>query len=65
MKLGDVMRLAAFALAAATNKTGSISYLIQEQAKTPSFKVRAKQENVSGVLLPTFEVDRIEGNGEQ
>jgi len=34
---------------------------VQEQAKSASFKVRAKQENVSGVVLPAFEVDRVPG----
>ena len=44
-------------------RTGNISYLVQEQAKSASFKVRAKQENMSGVVLPAFEVDRAPGTG--
>ncbi|KAH8116850.1 ATP synthase subunit D-domain-containing protein [Phellopilus nigrolimitatus] len=47
-KMGRVMQLASFSLA-------------EEQVKSASFKVRAKQENVSGVILPTFEVDRVAG----
>ena len=62
-KMGRVMQLASFSLAEVTYATGDISYLVQEQAKSASFKVRAKQENVSGVMLPAFEVDRVAGSG--
>jgi len=61
-KMGRVMQLASFSLAEVTYATGDISYLVQEQAKSASFRVRAKQENVSGVILPTFEVDRAQGS---
>lgn len=57
------MQLASFSLAEVTYATGDISYLVQEQAKSASFKVKAKQENVSGVVLPAFEVDRVPGTG--
>ena len=58
------MQAASFSLAEVNYATTSdIGYLLQEQAKSASFKVRAKQENVSGVLLPTFEVDRVAGTG--
>jgi V-type H+-transporting ATPase subunit D len=60
-KMGRVMQLASFSLAEVTYATGDIAYLVQEQAKSASFKVRAKQENVSGVVLPAFEVDRVPG----
>lgn len=59
------MQLASFSLAEVTYATGDISYLVQEQAKTATFRVKAKQENVSGVMLPTFEVDRVTGTGEE
>jgi len=59
--MGRVMQLASFSLAEVTYATGDIAYLVQEQAKSASFKVRAKQENVSGVVLPAFEVDRAPG----
>jgi V-type H+-transporting ATPase subunit D len=59
------MQLASFSLAEVTYATGDISYLVQEQAKTATFRVKAKQENVSGVVLPAFEVDRVPGTGEQ
>jgi V-type H+-transporting ATPase subunit D len=61
--MGKVMQLASFSLAEVTYATGDISYLVQEQAKNASFKVKAKQENVSGVVLPTFETDRVAGTG--
>ena len=62
-KMGRVMQLASFSLAEVTYATGDIAYLVQEQAKSASFKVRAKQENVSGVVLPAFEADRVPGTG--
>ena len=64
-KMGRVMQLASFSLAEVTYATGDIAYLVQEQAKSASFKVRAKQENVSGVVLPAFEVDRVPGTGKR
>ncbi|KAF8503309.1 ATP synthase subunit D-domain-containing protein [Russula emetica] len=60
-KMGRVMQLASFSLAEVTYATGDIAYLVQEQAKSASFKVKAKQENVSGVVLPAFDVDRVPG----
>jgi V-type H+-transporting ATPase subunit D len=57
------MQLASFSLAEVTYATGDISYLVQEQAKTATFKVKAKQDNVSGVIIPAFEVDRVSGTG--
>lgn len=59
------MQLASFSLAEVTYATGDISYLVQEQAKTATFKVKAKQENVSGVMLPAFDVDRVTGTGKE
>jgi V-type H+-transporting ATPase subunit D len=58
------MQLASFSLAEVTYATGDISYLVQEQAKNATFKVRAKQDNVSGVIIPAFEADRSVGNGQ-
>ncbi|KAJ5356226.1 V-type ATPase subunit D [Penicillium concentricum] len=55
-KMGRVMQIAAFSLAEVSYAVGGdIGYQIQESAKQARFRVRAKQENVSGVLLPTFE----------
>jgi len=61
-KMGRVMQLASFSLAEVTYATGDISYLVQEQAKTATFRVKAKQENVSGVMLPAFDVNRVVGS---
>ncbi|KAJ3974649.1 ATP synthase subunit D-domain-containing protein [Lentinula raphanica] len=62
-KMGRVMQLASLSMAEVTYATGDIAYLVQEQAKSASFRVKSKQENVSGVVLPAFEVDRVSGSG--
>ncbi|TLD13268.1 uncharacterized protein PgNI_03265 [Pyricularia grisea] len=55
-KMGRVMQIAAFSLAEVTYAVGGdIGYTVQESAKSARFRIRAKQENVSGVLLPAFE----------
>ncbi|ONH65528.1 V-type proton ATPase subunit D [Cyberlindnera fabianii] len=55
-KMGRVMQTAAFSLAEVTYATGdNIGYQVQESVKNARFKVRARQENVSGVYLPQFE----------
>ncbi|SCU83385.1 LAFA_0D03268g1_1 [Lachancea sp. 'fantastica'] len=55
-KMGRVMQTAAFSLAEVTYATGeNIGYQVQENVSTARFKVRARQENVSGVYLPQFE----------
>ncbi|KAF8506351.1 ATP synthase subunit D-domain-containing protein [Hysterangium stoloniferum] len=60
-KMGRVMQLASFSLAEVTYATGDISYLVQEQAKTATFRVKARQDNVSGVIIPAFDMDRVVG----
>mmetsp|Transcript_1595 Transcript_1595/g.1584 ORF Transcript_1595/g.1584 Transcript_1595/m.1584 type:complete len:267 (+) Transcript_1595:317-1117(+) len=55
-KMGRVMQTAAFSLAEVQYATGdNISYQVQESVQNARFQVKAKQENVSGVYLPTFE----------
>lgn len=55
-KMGRVMQTAAFSLAEVQYATGdNISYQVQESVSKARFQVKAKQENVSGVFLPTFE----------
>ncbi|CAO3683464.1 unnamed protein product [Umbelopsis vinacea] len=61
-KMGKVMQVASFSLAEVQYITGDISYQVQESAKTAQLKVRAKQENVSGVMLPVFESYHEGGN---
>ncbi|CEG70773.1 Putative V-type ATPase, D subunit [Rhizopus microsporus] len=61
-KMGQVMQLASFSLAEVQYITGDISYQIQESSKSAQLRVRAKQENVSGVMLPAFEMYTEGGN---
>lgn len=54
--MGRVMQIAAFSLAEVTYAVGgNIGYQIQESVKSATFRVRTRQENVSGVFLPQFE----------
>lgn len=65
--MGRVMQIAAFSLAEVTYATGggsNLNYQVQESVKTARFRVRTKQENVSGVLLPAFESYIVEGNSD-
>lgn len=56
------MQIAAFSLAEVTYAVGGdIGYQVQESAKQARFRVRTKQENVSGVFLPQFESYTAEG----
>ncbi|EGS21529.1 vacuolar ATP synthase subunit d-like protein [Thermochaetoides thermophila DSM 1495] len=64
-KMGRVMQIASLSLAEVTYAAGgNIGYQIQESAKSARFRIRTKQENVSGVLLPTFEVYIAEGSND-
>ncbi|KAF3938137.1 hypothetical protein ABW19_dt0209980 [Dactylella cylindrospora] len=56
-KMGRVMQIAAFSLAEVTYATGGggFGYQVQESVKSARFRIRSKQENVSGVQLPAFE----------
>jgi len=64
-KMGRVMQIAAFSLAEVTYAVGGdIGYQVQESAKSARFRVRTKQENVSGVFLPAFESYTTEGNND-
>ncbi|KAL9600385.1 MAG: hypothetical protein Q9219_003235 [cf. Caloplaca sp. 3 TL-2023] len=64
-KMGRVMQIAAFSLAEVTYAVGGdIGYQIQESAKAATFRVRTKQENVSGVFLPQFESYQTEGKND-
>ncbi|KAL1871705.1 hypothetical protein VTK73DRAFT_1926 [Phialemonium thermophilum] len=64
-KMGRVMSIAAFSLAEVSYAVGGdINYQIQESARSARFRIRAKQDNVSGVLLPAFESYLTEGNND-
>lgn len=61
--MGRVMQIAAFSLAEVTYAVGGdIGFQVQESAKEARFRIRTKQENVSGVLLPQFESITAEGS---
>ena len=63
--MGRVMQIAAFSLAEVTYAVGGdIGYQVQESAKSARFRLRTKQENVSGVLLPAFESYVAEGSND-
>lgn len=63
--MGRVMQIASFSLAEVTYAVGGdIGYQVQESARSARFRVRTKQENVSGVLLPAFESYVTEGNND-
>ncbi|PIA16217.1 putative vacuolar ATP synthase subunit D [Coemansia reversa NRRL 1564] len=64
LKMGKVLQNASFSLAEVAYIAGDISYQVRESAKHATFKVAAKQENVSGVLLPAFEADIQSGSGQ-
>lgn len=64
-KMGRVMQVAAFSLAEVTYAVGGdIGYQVQESAKSARFRIRSKQDNVSGVLLPAFESYVADGNND-
>ncbi|KAJ9632472.1 H(+)-transporting V1 sector ATPase subunit D [Taxawa tesnikishii (nom. ined.)] len=65
-KMGRVMQIAAFSLAEVSYAIGGagIGYQIQESVKSAKFRVRTKQENVSGVFLPAFESFQNEGSSD-
>lgn len=63
--MGRVLQLASFSLAEVTYTAGDIGYQVQESVRKASYTVKAKQENVSGVVLPAFEgVRNKDGSGE-
>jgi V-type H+-transporting ATPase subunit D len=55
-KMGKIMQGAAFSLAEVTYATGDISLQVQSAVRAAQLRVRTKQENVSGVMLPAFEM---------
>ncbi|CAG8579183.1 257_t:CDS:2 [Dentiscutata erythropus] len=55
-KMSKIMQTASFSLVEVAYIAGSdINYQVQESVKSAQFRVRTKQENVSGVMLPAFE----------
>lgn len=64
-QMGKVLQLAAFSMVEVSYATGDIGYAVRENVKNATFKVRARQENISGVLLPSFAVQSSSDNSEQ
>lgn len=65
LSMGRVLQLASFSLAEVTYTAGDIGYQVQESVRKASYTVQARQENVSGVVLPAFEgVRSKEASGE-
>ena len=63
--MGRVMQIAAFSLAEVSYAVGGdIGFQIQESVKQAKFRVKTKQENVSGVFLPQFESYTAEGSSD-
>jgi V-type H+-transporting ATPase subunit D len=63
--MGRVMQIATFSLAEVTYAVGGdIGFQVQASVRQARFCVQAKQENVSGVLLPQFESVISEGNND-
>ena len=58
--MGKVLQLASFSYAEVKYITGDIGFQVRENVKIAQCRVKTKQENVSGVQLPVFEMS-IEG----
>ncbi|CAG8504852.1 11821_t:CDS:2 [Cetraspora pellucida] len=54
-KMSKIMQAASFSLVEVAYIAGDINYQVQESVKNAQLRVRTKQENVSGVMLPAFE----------
>ncbi|KAI8896357.1 ATP synthase subunit D-domain-containing protein [Globomyces pollinis-pini] len=55
-KMGKILQIASFSYAEVKYSTGDIGFQIRESAKLAQLKVKARQENVSGVMLPAFDM---------
>ncbi|KAJ3190030.1 H(+)-transporting V1 sector ATPase subunit D [Gaertneriomyces sp. JEL0708] len=55
-KMGKIMQVANFSYAEVMYSTGDIGYQIRESVKTASLRVSSKLENVSGTMLPSFDL---------
>ncbi|WFD35899.1 H(+)-transporting V1 sector ATPase subunit D [Malassezia cuniculi] len=53
-QMGKVLQQASFSMVEVGYATGDVGYAVRENVKHATFKVRARQENVSGVFLPSF-----------
>ena len=63
-KMGRVLQIASFSLAEvayATSSGANLNYEITSAVSSARFRLRTRQENVSGVFLPAFEGYVVEG----
>ncbi|KAI3636987.1 hypothetical protein MIR68_005254 [Amoeboaphelidium protococcarum] len=61
-QMGQVMQTASFSYSQVVYAAGDIGYQVRENVKTANYKVKSRQENVSGVLIPAFEKQYEPGN---
>lgn len=61
-QMGTVLQVASFSMVEVGYATGDIGYSVRENVRRATFKVRARQENISGVLLPAFAVQTTNEN---
>ena len=61
-QMGTVLQHAAFSMVEVGYSTGDIGYAVRENVKRATFKVRSRQENISGVMLPSFAVQSSDGS---
>lgn len=62
-QMGVVLQHAAFSMVEVGYATGDIGYAVRENVKRATFKVRSRQENISGVMLPSFAVQTTNASG--
>lgn len=62
-QMGKVLQLASFSMVEVSYATGDIGYAVRENVKHATFRVRARQENISGVHLPSFAIQAGAGDG--
>ncbi|WFD30668.1 H(+)-transporting V1 sector ATPase subunit D [Malassezia sp. CBS 17886] len=61
-QMGAVLQQAAFTMVEVGYTTGDIGFEVRESVRQASFKVRTRQENISGVHLPAFSVVTSDGD---
>jgi V-type H+-transporting ATPase subunit D len=61
-ELAEIMPTAYISLASAYYSAGKFGEELQHEIKKPSYKVAAAQENVAGVILPTYKPEKVEGD---
>uniref|UniRef100_A0AC35U224 DNA-directed DNA polymerase n=1 Tax=Rhabditophanes sp. KR3021 TaxID=114890 RepID=A0AC35U224_9BILA len=55
IRMGEVMKEAAFCLTEAKFTGGDFAHTVTQNVKNPQYRARTKKDNVVGVILPVFE----------